>query len=276
MDTYEPKSGGCGRWLAGCGIAVVVGLGLIVLFGYLTLSPFRQAVEDERELASRAAEAPFTPAPDGAIPAERMQAFLAVRAALAEPCRGIAEFDQTLHNMESLDGREDVPRTEALKLALSTTKAAMGMARKLGTFFAARDRALLDAGMGLDEYDWIYVLAYHGQLLQPRERDERRAFHDAAVNARVADGLRGVLERQRAALAAAGGSPQQLAAFDAEIEAMAADPRRLPWKDGLPDAVAASLAPFREQLDQAFCASAVGIELKTNKAHAGGFTIESN
>ena len=276
MDTYEPKSGGCGRWLAGCGIAVVVGLGLIVLFGYLMTAPFRQAVKDERELAERVASAPFTPAPDGSIAPDRVQAFLSVRTALAGPCEGIAEFDRALQQMEALDKRENVSRTEALKLALSTTKAAMGMARKLGTFFVARDRALLDAGMGLDEYDWIYVLAYHGQLLQPRERDERRAFHDAALNARVSEVLRGVVERQRAALAAAGGSPEQLAAFDAEIAAMAADPRRLPWQDGLPDAVAASLAPLREQLDRAFCASAVGIELKTNKAHAGGFTIETD
>ena len=262
--------------MAGCGIAVVVGLGLIVLFGYLTLAPFRQAVEDERKIAEHTASAPFTPAPDGSIAPDRVQAFLSVRTALAGPCEGIAEFDRALQQMEALDGREDVPRTEALKLALSTTKAAMGMARKLGTFFAARDKALLDAGMGLDEYEWIYVLAYHGQLLQPRERDERRAFHDAAVNARVADSLRSVLERQRAALAAAGGTPEQLASLDAELAAMADDPRRLPWQDGLPDAVVASLAPFREQLDQAFCASAVGIELKTNKAHAGGFVIDSD
>jgi hypothetical protein len=276
MDTYEPKSGGCGRWLAGCGIAVVVGLGLIVLFGYLMTAPFRQAVDAERKLAARASSAPFTPAPDGSIAADRVQAFLVVRSALAGPCRGIADFDETLRRMDDLDQRNDVSRTEALKLALSTTKAAMGMARKLGTFFATRDRALLDAGMGLDEYDWIYVLAYHGQLLEPRERDERRAFHDTVLSGRVAEGLHGVLERQRAALAAAGGSPEQLAALDAELEAMAADPHRLPWQDGLPDAVAASLAPFREQLDQAFCRSAVGIELKTNKAHAGGFTIETN
>ncbi len=276
MQAESSQGGGCGRWLAGCGIAAAAGLALFVAFVYMTTVPFRRAVDAERELAERAASAPFKAAADGSIAPERVEAFLAVRAALAEPCESIAEFDRALQRMDSLDKRESVSRMEALKLALSTTKGAMGMARNLGTFFAARDKALLDVGMGLDEYDWIYVLAYHGQLLDPHERTERRAFHDAALNGRVAEGLHGVLERQRTALAAVGGSPEELAALDAELAAMAVDPRRLPWQDALPFAITASLAPFRQQLDAAFCPSAVGIELKTNKAHAGGFVVESN
>ncbi len=276
MQEETVQGGGCGRWLAGCGMAAVAAIGLVVLFGYLTTAPFRRAVEAERELASRAAEDPYTPAADGGIAAERVRAFLVVRAALAEPCRGIAEFDQALEAMESLDGREEVSRTEVLKMALSTTTSAMGMARELGTFFAARDQALLDAGMGLDEYEWIYVLAYHGQLLEPGESQQRRAFNEAAVNDRVATVLLGVLARQRAVLAAADGAPEALAALDAELAALDADPTRLPWQGGLPDAVAVSLAPFRADLDEAFCPSAVGIELKTNRSHAGGLVVETN
>jgi len=276
MNGHEHSTSGCGRWFAGCGIAALAGLALIVLFGYLTMAPFRQAAKDEQELVERAESAPFTPAPNGAIPPERLETFLEVRAALAGPCGGIAKFDHTLHEMEALDQREHVSRTEALKMALSTTRSAMGMGRRLGSFFVARDRALLDAGMGLDEYAWTYVLAYHQRLLDPVEQAQPLAFKEPPLNARVSKTLRGVLERQRAALAAAGGTSEQLAALDAELAAMAADPHRLPWQDGLPEAVAASLAPFRERLDEGYCPSAVGIELKTNRATAHGFVIDTD
>lgn len=42
------------------------------------------------------------------------------------------------------------------------------------------------------------------------------------------------------------------ARLEAEIQAMEDDRFRLPWQDGLPDAIETSLAPFRDRLEQSY------------------------
>jgi hypothetical protein len=40
--------------------------------------------------------------------------------------------------------------------------------------------------------------------------------------------------------------------LEAEIQAMEEDRFRLPWEDGLPDAIRSSLEPYRERLEQSY------------------------
>jgi hypothetical protein len=59
-----------------------------------------------------------------------------------------------------------------------------------------------------------------------------------------------------------------------EIEKLEADSERLPWQDGLPPAVAASLAPFRDRLDAGFCRETAGLELNQNRQR--GLSIQGS
>ena len=62
-----------------------------------------------------------------------------------------------------------------------------------------------------------------------------------------------MLEDQRAAYEASGGTDLNChEALDREIAAMNADRDRLPWQDGVPPQLEASLEPYRERLESSY------------------------
>ena len=157
---------GCG---VGCGAIIVLGVILLVVGG-LYIGNLTKGLEDSVQAGESieerlGAEGSFTPSPEGSIPADRIDVFLEVRDALA-PSR-----ESLTRSFAGLPGREEelrridqLPFMEKLKNTMVFGKAALGLVSGTGEFFSVRNRALLEKGMGMGEYDYIYVLAYYSWL----------------------------------------------------------------------------------------------------------------
>jgi hypothetical protein len=171
--------------------------------------------------------------------------------------------------MERFDGMDDPPRREILVQSMRAAKSAMGLGPVLGELHNRRNSALLNVEMGLGEYSYIYVMAYHDRMIDPGERTG--IMDGPTVNRRMHDVLAEMLARQLQQAEAL--TVDQRDALETEIAAMAAEDRRVPWQDGLPDSIAASFTPFRDQLDEYFCPGMTEMELL--KATRRRFGIES-
>jgi len=253
----------------GCGAAVLLGIGAVVVLTIAVMRPFGSAVDDREVLdAQYGARADWVPAPDGSIAPDRMEAFLAVRHAVHPLCAEFMAAETQIMSMQRFDDQEDVSRSEVLREALATTRTAIGLGPLIGELYAARNAALLEAGMGLGEYAWIYTLAYRDRLSEVSD-PQTRLFGGSQTDRRVLADVRGMLERQLAQAE----DPAARLALEAEIEAMRSDPERLPWADVLPAPTADSLAPFRQRLDDLYCDAAAPMELLTNTRR--GLAVET-
>jgi hypothetical protein len=264
-----------GRWFKGCAL----GCGGLIIFGVLAIvgmtfslrAPFQEAHDDRQILEEHFGVASaFTPPVDGRIAPERVEAFLMVRDALA-PIR--AEFERVDREVGDFDelGTDEQPTIgEALPAVARLTKTVMGLPWLLGEIERARNRALVEAEMGLGEYAYIYVLAYHDQLTEPASASEM--FSGTVLNDRLQDELLEMLRRQHAA-AVAIEHPGSDVLVD-EIAELERDHDRLPWQDGLPASVAASFEPYRARIDATFSAAAAEFELMNSTVKRGGLTIE--
>lgn len=257
-------------WLTGCSI----GCGAVILLGILAsvggsifiMRPFKDAIATRETLEERHGEqADYTPLPDGAITADRLEAFLTVRSAIMELCDDFAESSRQFQRMEEME--DDTPKTEVFVDIMKLMKEIFGMVPRLGKFFEARNSTLFAVDMGLGEYTYIYVMVYRDRAV-PGGVDKSPVFGDDAVNSRIHAALRQMLRNQLA------GADEQNGTLTAEIARLEAEPERLPWQDGLPPALAASIAPFRERLDAAFCVETMGLEL--NKNQQRGLGIQGN
>jgi hypothetical protein len=275
------------RWLRGCGCGcglLVLVLGLVVWGGYrLIRSVVENAQEAEavmeqvRERHGRTSD--FRPEPDGTLPPERMEVFLRVRELMA-PARAETEHNFTLLSSQESEGASQVPGVlgGVLKWAMGILRieAATELVAQAIAFVGARGEALLEAGMGHGEYLYIYSIAYFSGLgKSPADgpafpmfgddddqgsrgtgdefevRESRRELVLVTLNERLLPMLR----RQLAALdesgrlREAGPWRQQLAD---EIAGMEADRFRIPWRDGLPPLIGASIEPYRARLEASY------------------------
>ena len=268
---------GCG---AGCALIVLAGA-ILVGFGAFHLVRMIEGLDDSIAAAQEQDErfgppASFIPRPDGAIPGERMEAFLEVRDALAAPRADlVATFEgMPLKRDEEI---EAMAFSEKLTFILGFGRAAMGLGPQIGRFFSDRDRAMLDAGIGRGEYAYIYTVAYYSWLghdptdaprTDPRHESEGKSdefgVQARRVMSRVRLDLIQSLRNQLSSLPV--GSPgtwrQRL---EAEIDAMERDETRPPWQGTVPEAIAASLAPYRERLEAAYHPAANPFELSRSR-----------
>lgn len=257
--------------LIGCGVLILVGLGLIIGGPLLIMRPFQRAIDSRQELEQRfGTQGSYTPAADGSIPADRIEAFLAVRSELAEVCSEMTASFTQMKSMERFDDQDEVSRREVMREALKTVGSAIGIAPAMGRFFQTRNRALLEAEMGLGEYTYIYVMAFHRQLQEENELEE--FLGDDPIDYRVNDALIEMLGLQLAARRETVSDPAVID-LEAEIDALQADSDRIPWQDGLPGPISSSLAPFQARLDESFCPAFTAIDLSINERH--GITIET-
>ncbi len=261
---------GClGKTVIGCGAAGVLGIGAMVVLMVAVMRPFGTAVDDREVLDARyGARSEWTPPPDGSIAPDRLEAFLAVRRAVQPLCDEFTAAETQIMSMQRFDDQQEVSRSEVLREALATTRTAIGLGPLIGELYAARNAALLEVGMGLGEYTWIYTLAYHDRLGEVSDPDTR-LFGGSQTDRRVLADIRGMLERQLSSV----DDPDARAALEVEIEAMRSDSERLPWADGLPPQIADSLAPFREPVDALYCNAAAPMELLANTRR--GLAVET-
>ena len=280
-------------WLLGCGIGC--GLVLLIIVGIVTagsifigrtVSGFNEAVDARDLLDERyGPAADFTPPADGIIPGPRLEAFLAARDATAEARENIAGIFVRLPMSRGIAEQiEQKPLPQKISHVLGIAGTAMSLGIEVGNFFNARNRAMLDAGVGMGEYTYIYALAYYAWLGHPPNDGPAvgNAGHEGdglsmtspAVRRRIHDELLSMLENQREALPS--GAPEDWRrALDDEIELMEDDPHRVPWEDGLPAQTAASLEPYRERLESAYNGLTNPLELARNRRR-GRFSFTSD
>ena len=282
------------KWLAGCGIGCGVIILLIIIVigvGYFFV---RDTVEDfkETEASMEVLEEAygkvrdFCPDPDGQMRTERVEAFLAVRDSTAW-IRG--EIEQSLGKIT-----DDVHRVEEEEKSfwrvLGIVRKGISTIPKLAEYYTVRNYALLNRGMGLGEYYYIYVVSYYSWLgklpedgpefqmmgddsgsgryrwysdeEEEQEEDDRyRRDDDVRENRRyrivrnIHRMVLPMLRNQLEALEKEISTRRQRSwrrILEAEIEAMTEDRERLPWQDGLPEVMEASLRPFRNQLEASY------------------------
>ena len=278
-ETGTKTSSTTKKWLVGCGIGCLVIILILIVLGVGGYMFFKNLVGEFQEqeelmeiLTERYGEIKdFCPEPDGSIGPSRIEAFLSVREAFA-PYREKLEF-----SMRELQDRVGLSEVEVKKPKniFEMVKLGFGLIPQIAEFMKFRNQALLDAEMGMGEYTYIYAIAYFSWLGKPPEdgpdfevmeegggsrmgemdieemREERR---DAMIR-RLHRLLLPMLENQLEKLKEMAPSETQSewqARLEAEIQAMEDDRFRLPWQDGLPDAIETSLAPFRDRLEQSY------------------------
>lgn len=275
------------KWLMGCGIGcglVLISLGGIGTCGYFGFQKIKEGA-DRIEVTVGEMEARFgqiedyTPQVDGRIPAATMEVFLAARDGMAAERESMSAMFRTLEE----DGGGNV---------IAKIKAGLRFIPSMIVFVEQRNQALLNEGMGLGEYYHIYTLAYHNMLdkdlgdgpsFDIEGDDEEESESPVRFGVRTNDGDDGARERrqrrrrefvnrtQRRILAnqlqaldsldAAALSMGGLSGLDrdtwratlaAEVEAMRNEHLRLPWEEGLPPQIRASLEPYRDRLEASY------------------------
>ena len=265
------------KWLIGCGAGCGVLFLLVVLGGPVAFLGVRKAVDKGEDIKAGFEElcaqygrpGDFTPAPDGSLSADRMDVFLAVRQVMAPDRKKMGDILRTLDDQE-VDGVK--PNW------LGKTRAGFRLIPTTMDFLNRRNAVLLEQGMGLGEYLYIYSLAYFGLLdkdiidgpsfeitgdsseqeskkfrwevkagkgdpERDRERVVRTYLH--RIHLQIARNQLAALNRE----GDPGGIRPQLTA---EIAALEAEPLRLLWETGLPEVVSSSLEPYREQLEEVY------------------------
>ena len=266
-------AGAAKKWFIGCGIGC--GLFLLILGGIGTVSylGIKQAIDKGEDIeasfedldASYGRPAEFVPAPDGAIPAHRMMVFLAVREALT------AERKEAGDILRILDGQEVDGRSPNF---IEKAKAGLELIPGMMKFVVQRNQELLDQGMGLGEYAYIYSLAYYNLLgrdmadgpgftMSGEGGEENKSFRMESSEGSSEDTrlerekqvrryLHGIqlsmARNQLAALDSRGDEAGIRDQLEAEIAVMENESLRILWETGMPTALQMSLEPYRDQL----------------------------
>jgi len=281
-------------WLYGCGLGcalIVLAGAVLVGFGAFHLFRMIKGLDDSIAAAQEQDErfgppASFVPRPDGAIPGERMEAFLEVRDALAAPRAALVETFERMPPKRD-EEIEAMAFSEKVAFILGFGRAAMGLGPEVGRFFSDRDRAMLDAGIGRGEYAYIYTVACYSWLghdptdaprTDPRHESEGRSDEFGVQARRVMSRVRlDLIQNLRNQLASLPESSPATwrATLEAEIDAMERDETRSPWQGAIPEAIAESLAPYRERLEASYHPAANPFELsRTMKTRRWSYRTE--
>lgn len=260
----------------GCAVlaAVIVGVPLLIVMvvGVKTWGPLHEAGQALEELdLTLGNKAIYTPAPSGEIPAERMELFLTLRTSLVRVCDEYGLVQKGFDSVAALETQDTGTLKDVGDVALVLGGASLKITPFLADFFQRRNQALLEASMGLQEYVYIYSLAYHDHLLADQTRNEIFS-DDEALSPEASILLRGCLTRQMEGFGKDKGPGP--AAVARELDLMASDPTRLIWQDGLPEGIAASVQPYGKRLNQVFCGATAGLEMEQDARRAIRVALE--
>lgn len=276
-------------WLKGCGIGCGVVLLVLIVIGtasvfYLkeTFRGIQEATESYEELIAREGGIEeYLPPAGGAVPDSRLVLFLSVRESLRPAQDDLAALFADFPPGDAVRDEEG-----SFVDAMRIVGAVAGMITPIGEYCARRNEALMQAGMGLGEYFYIYTIAYHswlghspedgpvvtkgccpGSAEGRRERlfdGEDATFGPEKVRRRHRRYALTLLRNQLGSLADAGASPDAAAwrrRLETEISRFETNPRHVPWEEGLPEPIEASLAPYRDRLEATYDAATNCFEL---------------
>jgi hypothetical protein len=281
QDVTSKSTSTSSKWLIGCGIGCGVVILLLVFAGvggYFFVKNIVEGFEETEAITDALTERygeikDFCPDPGGAIKPERLQAFLSVRNSM-EPVKEALESSISILSDEE---GESQFREEPSPGVLTKIKTGFGIIPLIAGFYTRRNQALFDAEMGLGEYYFIYVVSYYSWLgkspadgleynLTHKDEEERGVYWRRRRSENLEDRQDEVLKQlHRQILPMMHNQFAKLTGIDispirdpwretlaAEIETMEADRFRLPWQDGLPDVLEASLKPFRGRLEASY------------------------
>lgn len=251
---------------------VLFSIFLLVGFTVSMRTAFNAAHEDRLLLTERfGTSTEFTPGFDGVITDDRIVAFLAVREALVEIHQELESVDREMGSFEELAGDGEPQLIVVLPAIARLTKSMIGLPKVFGEIEQTRNRALVETDMGLGEYTYIYVMAYHDELVAPDA--EVNLFTAGADNKRVREDLRGMIRRQLEDAKAATSDDEWIASLTTELAALDADEDRIPWEDVLPATIAECFEPRRERLTETYSAASAEFELLNSTLRNGGLQI---
>ena len=263
---------GCG---IGCGVFLLIGaiLGGVGFFGVKRIAERADGIEQSFDKIDAVYGRPhdYTPPLDGRIAADRMEAYLAARDAMVG-MRG--EMSATF---VTLDGGGNF---------LAKARAGFRLVPDLFDFIEGRNRILLEHGMGLGEYQYIYTLTNfallgkdpadgpgftlvddedHGGDGWSFNVDDGKDDPEAVREERARLVRREINEMQRAMTAnhlrELESSFVELPGLDrdawtaqlaAEAASLEDEYLKLLWEDGLPDHVRESLEYYRTRLEDTY------------------------
>ena len=249
---------GKNTWRTGCGYVVASLIFFLGVTGFVALRPVREAKRVEQNLNDRFGEVQaFSPAPDGTVAPDRIEAFIAVRESLREPC---ARFRKNRDQFDELDRLEELGELSSGDI-LDGFKTAFGFGSDFLHLMRSRNSALTESDMGIGEYSYIYILAYGDQLSSVLNETGPEYLFKPRTRLELTQ----ILRNQLAALE----SPHHREEYGElnltiqdEIAALEKGKHVFPWQDGLPPFVEASFSPYEDQLDHLFCEASVRFELR--------------
>ena len=265
--------------LAGCGVGcllvtvVLVGVGWM---GYRWARLAAEAVETagrtEHQLEEQYGKVrSFHPPADGWVSADRLEAFLAVRDSVAPQRAALSE---------AISGLVATLGEGGLVSGLQAARAGLRLAPPTFDFASTRNQALLDAEMGLGEYTWLYWLTYYAWLGHSADDSllhdfmgERAGSHDGIemhfgdemdperITWRLRRDIRAMLRTLEAEIESDPERSSLRELVSAELAALEADQARVPWQNGLPEALAVGLEPYRDRLEESYSPATNPFEL---------------
>jgi hypothetical protein len=261
------KSSGKKTWRTGCAYVVASVIFFAGVTGFIALRPVREAKRGEQDLNDRFGEfSSYSPAPDGSVADDRIEAFIAVRERLQEPCDVFREHRDLMEELGRMEEEGELSSADIL----DGFKAAIGFGPGFLDLMRTRNGALSEVGMGLGEYSYIYVLAYGDQLSTLLGKMGR----DRLINSRTRRELAQILFNQLSSPAAQSkdqANGDLRTAIQEEIIALDSGAHAFPWQDGLPSPIEASFAPYEDRLDELFCEATARFDLRQKNKNPGGF-----
>jgi hypothetical protein len=276
MTTGQKWLTGCG---IGCGVLLLAGIGACVagaLFMKHTFRGIEKAAESQEALVGELGGVEdYAPPGDGAPAADRLEMFVQIREGTADARR---EVDAAAARLPPPELSEEEAVIGKIRLGLDVLG---DLIDSIGTYLQARNHALMERGMGLGEYVYLYSLTYHSWLGHPPGEapemrqgpdgvrvgvfdDNNALFSEEAVRRRYRRYVLGMVREQMASV-----GPESVAAeaetwrtrLEREIQRLEVDPGRVLWQDGLPEDLETALEPFRQRLEATWSASTNRVEL---------------
>lgn len=268
----------------GCSLVLgTVALVCLLAVGSMIWSTFRgydRALDSRRLLEERFdTQDTFTPYPEDRIPEDRIKAFLEVRKSLFPLCKTVTDHQGAFQRIEDFE-KSPPSAKEALGAARDILKRMMRIGPDFGEFINRRNDALIEQQLGLGEYTWLYVVSYFSLMgerpisLIPSST-KPRAWYDRAFPQ-----IRSMVERHLEELeehmqSAPGPGRLKLSEridfWKKELDLLSFEPDRIPLQDGLPEEVAKSLLPYREQLQALSCPAAADLNVVLTEKTTMGY-----
>ncbi len=276
----EPKKNtSTKKWLLGCGIgcgAVIIIVIFLIVGGVVFIKNMVNIFEESEDVLKDLTVKygnieDYCPSPSGKISPERMEAFLETREAVRPVIEDLEQSIGFLSDDEEESGG-----------AFKKIRTGIGLIPKIAEFLKTRNQALLDTGMGMGEYYYIYTIAYYSWLDKPltdgppiainednefdyqhwEDEESKEIRHDLAVR-RLHKMILPMLKNQYEELMESRGaefSGDWKDALEKEMKALEENRYRLVWQDGLPEVIVSSLLPYRTRLESSYSSSVNNIE----------------